>query len=50
VAGMLGEKRFSPTVEHDRARSGRSSAAMTIEALPAEVEHALLRASHHGVS
>jgi hypothetical protein len=50
VAGMLGEKRLSPTVEHDRARPTRTPAAMPIEALPAEVEHALLRPSHHGVS
>jgi hypothetical protein len=47
---MLGEERLSPTVEHDRARPARSPAAMAIETLPAEVEHALLRPSHHSVS
>jgi hypothetical protein len=40
VARVLGEERLSPSVEHDRARPGRSAAAVAIEALPAEVEHA----------
>jgi hypothetical protein len=38
---MVGRERLSPTVENDRPRPARPPAAMTIQALPAEVEYLL---------